>query len=79
MSLDIDKIRRSVGIIGESDSIHEMLATIGQVANTDILVTDVPLECNKGFFDRLGPGVEWMTRGRTFFGIRVGSKPPKGT
>ena len=38
MSLDIDKIRRSVGIIGESDSIQEMLATIGQVANTNILV-----------------------------------------
>ncbi len=38
MSLDIDKIRRSVGIIGESDSIQEMLTTIGQVANTNILV-----------------------------------------
>lgn len=38
MSLDLDKIRRSVGIIGESDSIQEMLATIGQVANTNILV-----------------------------------------
>ena len=38
MGLDVDKIRRSVGIIGESDSIQEMLATIGQVANTNILV-----------------------------------------
>ncbi len=38
MSLDIDKIRRSVGIIGESESIQEMLTTIGQVANTNILV-----------------------------------------
>ena len=38
MSLDVDKIRRSVGIIGESDPILEMLSTIGQVANTDILV-----------------------------------------
>ena len=38
MSLDLDKIRRSVGIIGESESIQEMLATIGQVANTNILV-----------------------------------------
>ena len=38
MSLDLDKIRRSVGIIGESDSIQEMLATVGQVANTNILV-----------------------------------------
>ena len=38
MSFDLDKIRRSVGIIGESDSIQEMLATIGQVANTNILV-----------------------------------------
>ena len=38
MSLDLDKIRRSSGIIGESDSIQEMLATIGQVANTNILV-----------------------------------------
>ena len=36
--LDIDKIRRSAGIIGESDQIQEMLALIGQVANTDISV-----------------------------------------
>lgn len=36
--LDIEKIRRSVGIIGESEQIKEMLALIGQVANTDILV-----------------------------------------
>jgi DNA-binding NtrC family response regulator len=38
MSLDLDKIRRSVGIIGESESIQEMLTTIGQVSNTNILV-----------------------------------------
>ncbi len=38
MSIDIDKIRRSVGIIGESDQIHDMLTTIGQVAGTDIIV-----------------------------------------
>ena len=36
--VDIDKIRRSAGIIGESIEIQEMLALIGQVANTDILV-----------------------------------------
>ena len=36
--MDIDKIRRSAGIIGESDQIQEMLAVIGQVANTDISV-----------------------------------------
>ena len=34
----IDKIRRSVGIIGESEQIHEMLALIGQVAITEISV-----------------------------------------
>ena len=38
MNIDIDKIRRSVGIIGESDKIYDMLSTIGQVANTDIMV-----------------------------------------
>ena len=38
MSIDIDKIRRSVGIIGESDQIHDMLSTIGQVCSTDIIV-----------------------------------------
>ena len=38
MSIDIDKIRRSVGIIGESEQIHDMLTTIGQVAGTDIIV-----------------------------------------
>ena len=38
MSIDIDKIRRSVGIIGESDQIHDMLSTIGQVSSTDIIV-----------------------------------------
>ena len=36
--VDIDKIRRSAGIIGESEQIHELLAFIGQVANTDISV-----------------------------------------
>jgi len=36
--IDIDKIRRSAGIIGESDEIQEMLALIGQVAITDISV-----------------------------------------
>ncbi len=36
--IDIDKIRRSAGIIGESEHIQEMLALIGQVANTDISV-----------------------------------------
>ena len=36
--IDIDKIRRSAGVIGESDQIQEMLALIGQVANTDISV-----------------------------------------
>ena len=36
--IDIDKIRQSAGIIGESDQIQEMLALIGQVANTDISV-----------------------------------------
>ena len=34
----IDKIRRSAGIIGESEQIQEMLALIGQVAITDISV-----------------------------------------
>ena len=36
--VDIDKIRRSAGIIGESEEIQEMLALIGQVASTDISV-----------------------------------------
>ncbi len=36
--IDIDKIRQSAGIIGESEEIQEMLALIGQVANTDISV-----------------------------------------
>mgnify|MGYP006090328481 CR=1 FL=1 len=36
--IDIDKIRRSADIIGESDQIQEMIALIGQVANTDISV-----------------------------------------
>ncbi len=38
MSIDINKIRKSVGFIGESDQIHDMLTTIGQVATTDIIV-----------------------------------------
>ena len=38
MVVDIDKIRKSVGFIGESEQIHDMLTTIGQVANTDIIV-----------------------------------------
>jgi len=36
--LDLEKIRRSVGIIGESNQILEMLTLIGQIANTDISV-----------------------------------------
>ena len=36
--MDLEKIRRSVGIIGESDQIIEMLTLIGQIANTDISV-----------------------------------------
>lgn len=36
--IDIDKIRRSAGIIGESEEIQEMLALIGQVASTEISV-----------------------------------------
>ena len=35
---DIDKIRKSVGIIGESEKMIEMLTLIGQIANTDISV-----------------------------------------
>ena len=36
--MDIEKIRRSAGIIGESEDIQEVLALIGQVANTDISI-----------------------------------------
>lgn len=36
--IDIDKIQRSVGMIGESDEIRDLLALIGQVAATDISV-----------------------------------------
>ena len=36
--VDIDKIRRSAGIIGESEEIHEMMVLISQVANTNISV-----------------------------------------
>tara|TARA_Y100000994_G_scaffold135111_1_gene110633 strand:+ start:60 stop:1262 length:1203 start_codon:yes stop_codon:yes gene_type:complete len=35
---NIDKIRRSVGMIGESDKIVEMLSLISQVATTDISI-----------------------------------------
>ena len=38
MKIDIDKIRRSVGMIGESTHTIEILNLIGQVANTDISV-----------------------------------------
>jgi len=38
MIVDIEKIRKSVGIIGDSELIKEMLALIGQIANTDISV-----------------------------------------
>lgn len=36
--IDLEKIKRSVGIIGESDEMIEMLTLIGQIANTDISV-----------------------------------------
>ena len=36
--IDLEKIRRSVGIIGESDQIIEVLTLIGQIASTDISV-----------------------------------------
>ncbi len=36
--IDVNKIKKSVGIIGESDVIEEMCVLIGQVANTDISV-----------------------------------------
>ena len=38
MIIDTNKIKTSVGIIGESDSIEEMCTLIGQVASTDISV-----------------------------------------
>ena len=38
MIVDINKIKKSVGIIGESIQIEEMCTLIGQVANTDISV-----------------------------------------
>ena len=38
MIVDADKIKKSVGIIGESVQIEEMCTLIGQVANTDISV-----------------------------------------
>ena len=36
--MNVNKVRKSVGIIGQSKSIEEMLALISQVANTDISV-----------------------------------------
>ena len=36
--IDIEKIKRSVGMIGQSEAIYDMLNLIGQVANTDISV-----------------------------------------
>ena len=36
--IDLEKIRRSVGMVGESDEIIEILSLIGQIANTDISV-----------------------------------------
>ena len=36
--IDLDKIRHSVGMIGESDQIIEVLTLIGQISKTDISV-----------------------------------------
>ena len=36
--IDIDKIRKSVGMIGESNEIREVLTLIGQISKTDISV-----------------------------------------
>jgi len=36
--IDIEKIKKSVGLIGESEPINDMLNLIGQVSNTDISV-----------------------------------------
>ena len=38
MAVDIEKIKKSVNIIGSSDKMNEMLFMVGQVANTDISV-----------------------------------------
>ena len=38
MIVDVNKIKKSVGIIGESGAIEEMCTLIGQIANTDISV-----------------------------------------
>ena len=38
MIVDANKIKKSVGIIGESIQIEEMCTLIGQIANTDISV-----------------------------------------
>ena len=36
--IELEKIRRSVGMVGESNEIIEILSLIGQIANTDISV-----------------------------------------
>ena len=36
--IDLEKIRQSVGMIGESDQIIEVLTLIGQISKTDISV-----------------------------------------
>ena len=36
--IDLDKIKQSVGMIGDSDQIVEILTLIGQIASTDISV-----------------------------------------
>ena len=36
--IDLDKIKKSVGMIGESEPMQDMLNLIGQVSNTDISV-----------------------------------------
>ena len=51
MIVDVNKIKKSVGIIGESVEIEEMCTLIGQVANTDIsiLITGI-LFCFISFY-----------------------------
>ena len=34
--IDLDKIRQSVGMIGDSDEIVEIITLIGQIASRDI-------------------------------------------
>ena len=36
--IDLEKIRKSVGMVGESDQIIEVLTLIGQISKTDISV-----------------------------------------